>query len=269
MAFTTCKNPEYLTSDVFPAGVVHCFTTRRGGVSQGALASLNLGVHRGDRPENVEENYRILGRAVGFSPAQTVFTHQTHTDIVARVGGENCGEGLYREVEPERDGLITNEPGVALTCFTADCTPILLYDPVRRCVGAVHSGWRGTAAGIVYRCVQKLDAEFGSKPGDICAAIGPCIGPCCFETDENVPVAMRTALGADAETAIRAAGNGKFFVDLKLLNALWLQRAGVYRIDVCADCTRCQPERFWSHRFAGNDRGSLAAIIMLTGEGTE
>ena len=272
MAFSTHNSPEYLTSDIFPAGVVHCFTTRRGGVSEGALASLNLGVHRGDRPENVRENYRILGDAVGFAPAQTVFTRQTHSDLVARVGRENRGEGLYREVGPERDGLITNEPGIALTCFSADCTPILLYDPVRRCVGAVHSGWRGTAAGIVYRCVERLGAEFGARPEDIRAAIGPCIGQCCFETDENVPAAMRAALGEDAEAAIRAAENGKYYVNLRLLNVLWLQRAGVRHVDVCADCTRCAPDRYWSHRYAGNVRGSLASIIMLTnltGEGSE
>lgn len=266
MAFETHYHPEYLTSDIFPQGVCHCFTTRRGGVSTGALASLNLGVHRGDRPENVEENYRILGDAVGFSPAQTVFTRQTHTDRIDRVGTENCGEGLCRPVGPERDGLVTNEPGVALSCFSADCTPILLYDPVHRCVGAVHSGWRGTAAGIVYRCVERLIAEYGTLPEELCAAIGPCIGPCCFETDENVPAAMHAALGTDAERAIRATESGKYFVDLKLLNKIWLQRAGVRRIDVCPDCTRCQPERFWSHRYAGNERGSLAAIILLTGE---
>ena len=269
MAFETRFQPEYLRSDVFPAGVRHCFTTRRGGVSEGKLASLNLGVHRGDRPENVVENYRILGRAVGFSPEQTVFTRQRHTDIVVRVGKENRGEGLYREVPPARDGLITNEPGVALCCFSADCTPILLYDPVRRCIGAVHSGWRGTAAGIVHRCVRLLESEFGTQPEDIRAAIGPCIGQCCFETDENVPAAMRAALGSDAEPAIRAAENGKYYVNLKLLNALWLKKAGVRRIDVCPECTRCRPDRFWSHRYTGDERGSLAAVIMLTGEGME
>ena len=157
----------------------HCFSTRLGGVSAGSLASLNLGIHRGDQPERVLRNYEILGQAVGFAPEQTVFTRQTHTDIVARVGRENRGEGLFRPVEPERDGLVTDEPGVTLTIFTADCTPILFYDPVRQAVGAAHAGWRGTAAGIAARTVEAMTREFGSDPADIRAAIGPCISRCC------------------------------------------------------------------------------------------
>ena len=260
--FTTHYQPEYLTSDVFTGDVVHCFTTRRGGVSTGYLESLNLGVHRGDDWNNVYENYRRLGAAVGFTPEQTVFTHQTHTDIVARVGAADRGWGLFREVEPERDGIYTNEPGVALVCFSADCTPILLHDPVRHAVAAVHAGWRGTAKGIAARCVEAMIREFGTDPSDLEAAIGPCIGPCCFETGPEVPEAMLSALGVEAAQFMRPAGE-KFFPDLKRLNALWLRRCGVHHIDLSCDCTRCRPDRFWSHRLTGQARGSLAAVIML------
>ena len=262
--FQTHTQPEYLTTDLFSGPVVHCFSTRRGGVSTGALASLNLGTHRGDDPANVWENYRRLGAAVGFTPEQTVFTRQVHRDTVARVGQDNRGDGLLREVESERDGILTNEPGVALVCFSADCTPVLLYDPVSRCIGAVHAGWRGTAAGIVSRAVEKMSAEFGARPENIRAAIGPCIGDCCFETDANVPQAMEAALGRAASVAVRPVENGKYYVDLKLLNRIWLERAGLRHIDVCRACTKCQPDRFWSHRITGNARGSLAAVIMLT-----
>ena len=265
--FQTHNPPEYLTSDFITGNVVHCFSTRRGGVSTGYLSSLNLGIHRGDDWSNVYENYRRLGEAIGFLPEQTVFTRQTHTDAVARVGAADCGVGLFREVEPERDGIYTNEPGVALVCFSADCTPILLHDPVRHAVAAIHAGWRGTALGIALRCVEAMHRDFGTEPADVQAAIGPCIGPCCFETDRNVPEAMLAALGSEAEPFLHpaqgdAAGE-KFFPDLKQLNALWLRRAGVRRIDVSCDCTRCQPERFWSHRVTGQARGSLAAVIML------
>ena len=259
--FHTHTPPEYLTSDAITGNVVHCFSTRRGGISSGYLSSLNLGVHRGDDWNNVYENYRRLGAAVGFAPEQTVFTHQTHTDIMARVGAGDRGCGLFREVEPERDGLCTDEPGVALVCFSADCTPILLHDPVRHAVAAVHAGWRGTARGIAARCVEAMTRDFGTDPADVQAAIGPCIGPCCFETDSNVPEAMLASLGDDAKRYISRAGE-KYFPDLKQLNALWLRRAGVRTIDLSCDCTRCQPERFWSHRFTGQARGSLAAIIM-------
>ena len=262
MSFTTHNCPEYLSSSLLD-GAAHCFSTRYGGVSTGHLSSLNLGIHRGDLRENVLENYRILGAAVGFSPEQTVFTHQTHTAKVVRVGRQDCGWGLYREVTEERDGLITNEPGVALTVFSADCTPILLFDPVRQAIGAVHAGWRGTAAGIVRNCVEAMQREFGTDPGDLRAAIGPCIGKCCFETHRDVPDAMLAALGDDAACAISADGSGKYHVDLKRLNAIWLEKAGVRHMDVCEDCTCCQPERFWSHRKVGDKRGSLAAVIML------
>ena len=265
--FQTHTTPEYLTSDMLTGRVVHCFSTRNGGVSKGYLESLNLGVHRGDDWDNVYENYRRLGAAVGFTPEQTVFTRQTHTDIVARVGAGERGVGLFREVEPERDGICTNEPGVALVCFSADCTPILLHDPVHHAVAAVHAGWRGTAKGIAARCVETMTREFGTDPADLQAAIGPCIGPCCFETGPEVPETMLAALGREALPFIRGDGAPptpeKYHLDLKGLNALWLRRAGVNQIDISGDCTRCRPDRFWSHRFAGQARGSLAAVIML------
>lgn len=252
---------EYLTAQVLRGNIAHAFSTRFGGVSEGVLASLNLGVHRGDVPERVLQNYQILGDAVGFSPRDTVFAKQLHGCRVARVGKQDRGIGLFSEVEEERDGLITNEPNVALVVFSADCTPILLHDPVTHAIGAVHSGWRGTAQGIVFEAVRRIEEEFGTNPADLQAAIGPCIGPCCFQTDRDVPEAMLAALGKEAEAAIRPDGE-KFYVDLKLLNRIWLQKAGVLQIDVAEDCTCCQPDRFWSHRKVGNRRGSLAAVIV-------
>lgn len=257
---------EYLTSPLLE-GTAHCFSTRFGGVSEGHLASLNLGVHRGDRPENVLENYRILGEAVGFSPENTVFTRQIHSDIIERVGKQERGRGLFFPVQEGCDGLITNEPEVALTVFSADCTPVLLYDPVKKVIGAVHAGWRGTAAEIAGKTAEKMTREFGCKPENIRAAIGPCISQCCFETDADVPEAMLASFGKEAEELIQPKGE-KYYVNLKGLNALSLRRAGVERIDIAKACTACQPERFWSHRRVGNERGSLAAVIMIRGEKT-
>lgn len=252
---------EYFVADSLE-GSVHCFSTRLGGVSEGYLSALNLGVHRGDIYENVLKNYDILGEAVGFRKEQTVFTKQEHTDIVRVVTEHNCGEGLFRDVPQVCDGQITDRPGVALLAFSADCTPILLFDPVRRAIGAVHAGWRGTAQGIAARAVEAMVREFGCEPGHIQAAIGPCIGKCCFETDADVPTAMVQALGGQALPAITQKGE-KYHVDLKFCNALWLQQAGVAEVDISPDCTCCQPDRYWSHRKTGNRRGSLAGIIML------
>ena len=153
-------------------------------------------------------------------------------------------------------------PDVFIAVKTADCQPIIFADPCARVVGVCHAGWRGTALGIVRRCIEAMHRDFCSEPGDIEAAIGPCIGPCCFETDANVPQAIVAGLGAEAEPLIRTAGE-KFFPDLKKLNALWLRQCGVRKIDLSCDCTRCQPDRFWSHRVTGNARGSQAAVILL------
>ena len=257
---------EYLTAEGI--SVPHCFTTRFGGVSEGYLSSLNLGIHRGDKPENVVNNYEILGEALGFDVENLVFTRQTHTNIVRVVGAQNRGEGLLREVEPECDALVTNTPGVVLAAFTADCTPILLHDPVTGAVGAVHAGWRGTVADIAGNAVRAMVESFGSCPGDIRAAIGPNIGVCCFETHADVPDGVRAVLGEEAEAFIVPDGE-KYRVDLKGVNAALLRRVGVTHIEVSTACTACDPDRFWSHRRVGNDRGSLAAIIVREGERTK
>ncbi len=249
---------EYAYSEAI--GAPHGFTTRLGGVSQGPLGSMNLSLHRGDNPENVVKNYEILGNALGFDPNNLIFTRQTHSDIIRTVSLEDA-KGLDHHQYPECDGLITNTPGAALVVFTADCTPILLHDPVTGAVGAVHAGWRGTAAGIAGKAVQAMAAAFGCDPKDIRAAIGPNIGACCFQTDSDVPQAMRDRFGEAAQSSIRQAGN-KYYVNLKALNALSLQQAGVTEIDISADCTLCQPQRYFSHRHLGAHRGSQGAIIV-------
>ena len=163
---------EYLAAEGI--SVPHCFTTRLGGVSTGVLSSLNLGNHRGDPAENVEENYRILGRAVGFAPEQLVLTRQIHSNIVRHVTNRDAA-GLDHRDYPECDALITNTPGVGLVIFTADCTPILFHDPVTGAVGAAHAGWKGTALGIAQKTVEAMVAAFDCDPRNIRAAIGPNI----------------------------------------------------------------------------------------------
>ena len=260
MSVTTVKkdNLECLTAEGI--GVPHCFTTRFGGVSTGHLSSMNIGIHRGDDPRNVEENYRIVANALGFSMDKLVATRQTHSDIVLHVGKEQWGNCLA-DTAQESDAIITNEPGTALVVYTADCTPILLWDPVTGAVGAAHAGWRGTAADIAGKTVRAMEQAFGCDPKNIRAAIGPNIGPCCFETHGDVPQAMLEALGEGAKDCIRPAGE-KYYVNLKELNARFLRRAGVQHIEISTDCTCCRPDRFWSHRYTGGLRGSQGAIIV-------
>lgn len=253
---------EYLSSDCITAA--HGFTTRLGGVSKGHLAGLNIGMHRGDAPENVVENFRILGDAIGFDPEYAVLTHQIHTDIVRVVTGKDCA-GLDHHAYPACDALITAEKGLALVIFTADCTPILLHDPVTGAVGAAHAGWRGTAMDIAGKTARAMAETFGCDVKNIRAAIGPNIGPCHFQTDGDVPEAMAQAFGDGAKESIRRGGE-KYYVNLKAINALSLRRAGLEHIDISDACTACQPDRFWSHRLTGGQRGSQGAVIVC-GEG--
>ncbi len=253
---------EYLQSPDIAAA--HCFTTRFGGVSKGILSSMNIGIHRGDEWENVLKNYDILGASLGFDPKNLVLTHQTHTDIVVPVGEAQRGAGLFGPELSECDGLVTNTPGVGLVVFTADCTPIIAFDPVTGAVGAAHAGWRGTAAGIAQKLIEAMAREYGAEPKNIRAAIGPNIRQCCFQTDWDVPQAMLNAVGEAARPFIEAR-NDKYYVNLTAINTLFLRRAGVEHIDCSTDCTCCQPDRFWSHRQVGGDRGSQGAIIVCPG----
>lgn len=254
---------EYLTAENI--GTAHCFTTRYGGVSRGYLDSLNIGTSRGDDPANVLENYKILGAALGFDPRKAVLSRQIHSDIVHKVTEGDLGAGLYAPPLAELcDALITNVPGAALTVFTADCTPILLWDSVTGAVGAAHAGWRGTVQAIGARTVEAMVREYGSKPEDIHAAIGPNIGYCHFETDADVPEALLAAFGEEMNAFIRPQGQ-KFYADLKAVNAWVLRRADVTQIEVSTDCTVCQCQRFWSHRVTRGERGAQGAIIVCGG----
>lgn len=260
MAINTQRNGtlEYLTAEGI--AVPHAFTTRLGGVSQGYLAGLNLSMHRGDHPENVEKNWALLADILGFSPENLVLTRQTHSDLVRKVG--RCdGAGFDHHSYPECDALITNEIGTALGIFTADCTPLLFHDPVTGAVGAAHAGWRGTAAAIGGKTVEAMVAAYGCRREDIRAAIGPNIGPCCFETDAEVPEAMISTYGTAAKPHIRKSGQ-KYYVNLKALNALSLRESGLVHIEISQACTACQNLRFWSHRVTQGQRGSQGAVIV-------
>ena len=259
VSFYACSDPAW-------AGAGHGFSTRLGGVSPAPMDSLNLGANRGDDPVNVRENFVRFCAAAGTDPNALVKNHQIHSDIIRPVGRADVMEHPEAPGSFEADGLVTNESGVCLTIFSGDCIPILLYDPVRRCIAAVHAGWRGTALGIAARAVEAMVRDYGCAPEHILAAIGPGIGPCCFETHRDVPDGLRVRLGPDAEPFVRPLSReGKFSVDLKGANARWLERAGLAQenIAICSACTACQLDEFWSHRVQGGARGSMAAMIQL------
>ena len=257
----------FLAAEGFLAagGVAHGFSTRLGGISEGIFASLNLGTARGDNPERVQENYRRFCRAVGTDVNRLVTTSQVHGDVIRTATSKDIKSDLFLPNGYECDGLITNEPGLALTIYSADCIPVLLYDPAKRVIAAVHAGWRGTARNIAGKAVQKMQQNYGCRPEDILAAIGPGISQCCFETHADVPDAMVEALGDSTKQHIIDLKNGKFRVNLKGINATLLMHAGVSfdHIEVSADCTACLNEKYWSHRVTQGQRGSQAAMIQL------
>ena len=248
---------EYLQAENIPTK--HCFTTRIGGVGQGAAKGLNIGAHRDDF-QRVEANYALLGQALNFDPRCLVLGQQVHGNTIRMVTSRDA-KGLDHLNYPACDGLITNQPGVGLVVFTADCTPVLLWDSQTGAVGTVHAGWKGTALDICGEAVKAMATAYGCKPENIHAAIGPNIGQCCFETDADVPQALLKTYGNPVSDFIQQREN-KYYVNLKAVNAYALNRAGVNNIDISHHCTACDPLRFWSHRKMGNQRGSQGAIII-------
>lgn len=254
----------WLTSESLSLpGLAHGFSTRPGGVSCAPWDSLNLGISRGDDPDHVRENYRRFCAVVGMDPLRTVLSRQDHHDNILHVTSDDAGKGLWRERDYQSvDALICDEPDIPIAVFSADCGVILLFDPVHRAIGAVHAGWRGTAMGLVKKTALTMADTFGTDPKDLICAIGPSIGQCCFETDDDVPTALRQALGSNVEAFMERRGE-KWHIDLKSINAWWLRSLGVAHIDICDHCTVCRPDLYWSHRRSGNARGVQAAMISL------
>ena len=260
------ENGLFIKTSTVLSGVRHGFSTRIGGVSPAPWDSLNLGVGRGDDMDRVRENYRRFCAALGVDEHRAVLSKQVHEDNVRHVTAEDCGKGLFRDRDyTSVDAMVTDTPGIPLVVFSADCGILLLHDPDAGCVGAVHAGWRGCAAGIVEKTVREMVRLLGARPERILAAVGPCIGKCCFETDGDVPEAMRaSALGPEAGPYLERRGP-KYHVDLAGLNRQWLLHAGVApeHIDICGLCTACRPDLFWSHRKMGEARGAQVAVICL------
>lgn len=252
-----------LQSDLLCGSIRHGFSTRTGGVSPSPWNSLNLGVGRGDDPANVQENFRRLCGVLGLSHQRAVLSKQVHEDNIRLVTESDCGKGLFRQRDyASVDAMICREKHIPLVVFSADCGTILLYDPVHRAIGAVHAGWRGVAAGLVAKTALKMHDTFGTEPKDLLCALGPAIGPCCFETDDDVPAAMHDALGAQADPFLTRRG-AKWHIDLKAINAHWLKSLGVRHIDICPHCTACRQDLYWSHRKVGNARGAQIALLAL------
>ena len=255
------KGLIYMTSTLIPAR--HAFTTRFGGVSTGPLSSLNLISGHGDDPENIRENFRRVAALMGAGADDCAVTKQVHGNVV-RVVDDRDRHVCLSTVPYEADGIGTATRGLPLFCFTADCVPVLLCGREGRAAAAVHCGWRSSVGDILGEAVRQL-GSLGVGPEELCAAIGPAIGRCCFETDDDVPEAIDAWLQGDTEGLFVRRPDGKTLVDLRAANARRLVRLGVPagQIDISDECTFCSHDKYWSHRYTHGLRGGQAATIVL------
>jgi len=251
----------YMSSDKL--GARHAFTTRFGGVSEGIFASFNLGSNRGDDPECVRENYRRLCELFGVGIDDCAVTNQVHENVVRIVTMEDR-HACMTKVPYEADGIVTGAKGLPIICMVADCVPCLLWDEEGRAIGAIHCGWRSSVGDILKNALEAMEA-LGAKPENIHAALGPAIGRCCFETDDDVPQAITEYLGGDTEGLFDRRTDGKTMVDLRAANARRLMQLGIKaeNIDISEECTFCSHDKYWSHRYTKGQRGSQAAVIVL------
>jgi YfiH family protein len=242
-----------------PERVLHGVFTRLGGVSGEPYGSLNLSISVPDHPDAVTENRRRFYQAMAVDRSQVARTIQVHGAHVAAVGPADV-----HRVQQAIDGLVTRTPDLPLVMAFADCAPIMLYDPVCEVVGIVHAGWRGTVAGVCQAAVAKMTQVYGSRPADIRAAIGPAIGPCCYEVGGDVTQAVARAFGT-ADSLLRPSprGKGRLCFDQWAANELALRWAGVRQVERADICTACHVDEWYSHRAEGGRTGRFGAIIAL------
>lgn len=263
-------NLVFLTVPALSAcsGVVHAYTTRRGGISLEPYDSLNMGLHVGDNPGQVITNRKRVCRLLGADISQMVAGQQVHGDKVVTVGTSFCGRGSlsWDDALPGVDALVTAEPGVLLSSYYADCVPLFFVDPVRKVVALAHAGWKGTVLRIGAATVKHMQEGHGCKAGDIITAIGPSIGPCCYEVDE--PVLKQVEECLPGHTGLAQPGKpGKWWLNLPEINRRVLLEAGIRPDNITAAgyCTSCRKDLFFSHRGESGQTGRTASLIMLTG----
>ena len=244
----------------------HAFSTRLGGVSEGEFTSMNMAFNRGDNPESVTENYKRICKSAGFDFDSLTASAQDHNTFVRAVTSENKGVGIYKPRDLHSvDALITNEKGVTLVTYYADCTPLFFVDIKQKAIGLAHAGWRGTVGRIGEKVVKKMTELYGTNPADIIAAIGPAISVCCYEVDKPCADNFYALSDLDSSRFVFPKENGKYMIDLLETNRQILVAAGVKNenITVSDVCTNCNSELLWSHRATKGKRGTMSAFMCI------
>lgn len=259
---------EYLT---FPklselGNIRHLFSTRIGGVSEGIYSSMNLSFSRGDAEEAVLENYRRISEILDTDVNHIVCSDQTHTVNIRYVTMADAGKGVTVSKDySDIDGLITDEQGLCLATFYADCVPLYFVDPIKNVIGLAHSGWRGTVERMGAHMVNAMVERFGCNPADMVVAIGPSICQSCYEISEEVAMRFREGFWKDKEVLMQGKEPGKYQLDLWKANKEVLVHSGILpeNIDVTDVCTCCNSEYLFSHRASHGQRGNLGAFLMI------
>lgn len=240
-------------------GLIHGFLGRRGGRSQPPYAALNVSYDNGDDIQTVKQNWCDLKVAMGLGDVNVITATQVHGDAILKVSegtGKRAGVG---------DGLMTELPRLVLGVLAADCVPLLFLEPDRKVAAAVHAGWRGTAAGIAARAVTRMREEYRIDPSALHVAMGPSIGPCCYEVGREVAQQIGANWREELGGAWRPDG-AKGRLDLKAINEAQLVGVGVPRahIQKIGPCTACNAEEFFSYRREGKTGSQLSFIGWLS-----
>lgn len=244
--------------------IIHCFTTRNGGVSKNEYKSLNMAFNKNDNKENVYENFKRVSKVIGIDIENMVFTNQVHDNKIKIVNENDRGKGIVKKSDIVGvDGFITNVKNVALVTFYADCVPVYLYDTARNVIGLVHSGWKGTVKEISKVAVQKMKQYFKSNYEDIEVVIGPSIGKCCFEVDQDVFEEFQKQISWSSLYCEKV--EPKWYIDLQAIIKKSLILEGIQEKNILNSgvCTKCNKDLFFSHRGDKGKTGTLAAMIQL------
>ncbi|MGC4114653.1 MAG: peptidoglycan editing factor PgeF [Myxococcales bacterium] len=243
--------------------ILHAFSTREGGVSEGPFASLNLGRSVGDAPERVAENARRFAQELGLTPGQLVSANQVHGETLLEVTSAQPGPVVPAAIG-DADALFTRTRGVALGIRTADCVPVLVHAPDVGAIAAIHAGWRGSVVGIAGKAVVRLKEQYGADPRKMIAVIGPHIRSCCYEVSPEVAGRFEARFGAGLAAP---GGEGKAgpMLDLETANRRALAEAGIVpeNLEALPECTSCHPQRFFSHRRDQGRSGRHLSVLAL------
>ncbi len=260
------KVPCYKSRLFIENKISHAFFTRKGGVSTGPFESLNFAVGVGefrDDEAEVMKNYQIAAETFGLNKEDICRTYQTHTSVVEWAEEKDRGRGIsIPPYDHGVDGLVTRERNLLLSVRTADCVPVLLCDKNKKVCSAVHAGWRGTVGGITKNAVDEM-VKSGVLISDILAAIGPCVGDCCYEVGKEV-LDEFLALSNECDKFFTPK-NGKYMLDLVGVNEFILVMSGINPENISSAnlCTKCNETEFFSHRRSGSVRGTMSAFIHI------